>query len=307
MLGYITDPSAEGGLTRRDLPEPQPGEHDVVVEVAAYAINRGELALLAQRPDGWRPGQDVAGVVRAAAADGSGPPVGSRVVGLADGGGWSERVAVPSHRVAVLPDAVSFAQAAALPVAGLTALRALRTGGPLLGGRVLVTGASGGVGSFAVQLARVAGALVTAHVSGPSRAEPVRALGAAAVVTAIGRDSGPFDLVVDGVGGSVLTEALRRLAPGGSLTAYGVASGQRSDIAFYDFAAAAPGGRLQGFFLYRSGEQTFGEDLAALAELVADGRLSPQLGVVRDWSETVAAVAALRARQVTGKVVLTRL
>ncbi|HZD01395.1 MAG TPA: zinc-binding dehydrogenase [Actinomycetes bacterium] len=306
MLGYITDPSAPGGLTRRDLPEPRPGEHDVVVEVAAYAVNRGELSLLQQRPDSWPPGQDVAGVVHVAAADGSGPPVGTRVVGIADKGGWSERVAVPSHRVAALPDAVTFPQAASLPVAGLTALRGLRTGGPLLGRRVLITGASGGVGSFAVQLARVAGAAVTAHVSGPSRVEQVRAIGADAVITTIGPDSGPFDLVLDGVGGPVLTDAVRRLALGGTVTAYGLAGGQRSDIAFYDFAASTPGGRLQGFFVYRTGEETFGEDLAILAGLVADGRLAPQLGMVRDWSETVDAVSALRARQVTGKVVLSR-
>ena len=305
MLGHITDPAADGGLARRDLPEPQPGPHDVVVDVRAYAVNRGELALLGQRPDGWCPGQDVAGVALRAATDGSGPAPGTRVVGLADQGGWSERVAVPSHRVAALPDAVAFPQAAALPVAGLTALRALRTGGPLLGRRVLVTGATGGVGSFAVQLARAAGAAVTAHVSGPSRAEVARELGAAEVVTGIGQDSGPFDLVLDGVGGGVLTDALHRLAPGGTVTAYGMAGGQPSELAFFDFRSAAPGGRLEGFFVYRTNEATFGEDLAALAGLVADGRLAPRLGVVRDWSETLAAVAALRARQATGKVVLT--
>jgi NADPH2:quinone reductase len=112
--------------------------------------------------------------------------------------------------------------------------------------------------------------------------------------------------VLDGVGGPVLTDALRRLAPGGTLTAYGMASGQRSELAFFDFGAAAPGGRLQGFFVYRSGEETFGQDLGLLAALVADKRLSPLLGVVRDWSETVAAVDALRSHQATGKVVLTR-
>jgi NADPH2:quinone reductase len=306
MLGHVTDPSAEGGLALRELPEPRPGAHDVLVEVAAYAVNRGELSLLARRPDGWTPGQDVAGVVAAAAADGSGPAAGTRVVGIADQGGWSQRVAVPSHRVAALPDTVGFPEAASLPVAGLTALRALRTGGPLLGRRVLITGASGGVGSFAVQLARAAGALVTAQVSGPSRVEAARALGADEVVTAVGPDSGPFDLVLDGVGGPLLTEALRRLAPGGTMTAYGLASGQPSEVAFSDFRGAAPGGTLQGFWVYRTGEATFGEDLAALAALVADGRLAPRLGAVRDWSETLAAVAALRARQVVGRVVLTR-
>jgi NADPH:quinone reductase-like Zn-dependent oxidoreductase len=213
---------------------------------------------------------------------------------------------VPSHRVAAFPDTVSFPQAAALPVAGLTALRALRTGGPLLGRRVLVTGASGGVGTFAVQLAVAAGAQVTAHVRGPSRVDAVSSLGAAAVTTAIGPHDGPFDLVLDGVGGPVLSAAVRRLARGGLATAYGLASGLRSEIAFFDFAGAAPGGRLEGFFLYRTGEETFGDDLAALAGLIADGRLDPQIGVLRDWTETVEAVNELRERRATGKIILTR-
>ncbi|HZD73495.1 MAG TPA: zinc-binding dehydrogenase [Actinomycetota bacterium] len=305
MLGYITDPTAPGGLDRRDLPAPEPTPHQAVIEVAAYAVNRGELALLAQRASGWTPGQDLAGVVLAAAADGTGPAVGERVVGMADWGGWSERVAVPTHRIAPLPASVTFPQAAALPVAGLTALRALRTGGPLLGRRVLVTGASGGVGSFAVQLALAAGAAVTAQVSGPSRIEQARALGADGVVTEIGEDSGPFDLVLDGVGGSVLVDAIHRLAVGGRVTAYGLAGGERSQLAFSDFREATPGATLQGFFVYRTGEETFGEDLAILARMVADGRLHPLLGVVREWSHTVEAVDALRSRQATGKVVLT--
>ena len=303
MRGFITDPAAADGLELRELPDPQPGEHDVLIEVRAYAINRGELSLLERRSDGWTPGQDVAGVVIAAAADGTGPPVGARVVGPADQGGWSERVAIPSHRVAELPDGVSFEQAAALPVAGLTALRTLRTGGPLLGRRVLVTGASGGVGSFAVQLARIAGAKVTALVSGENRVAAAAALGASQVVTELSDDVGPFELAVDGVGGDVLVQAVHRLAPGGTLTAYGVAGGGTSTLAFYDFA---PLSRMLAFFIYRTGEETFGEDLRVLAELVAARQLDPRLGLVRDWTDTAAAVDALRKRSVTGKVVLSR-
>jgi NADPH:quinone reductase len=306
MLGYVTDPAAPAGIIRRELPEPEPGEHDVVVEVHAYSVNRGELALIEGRPDGWNPGQDVAGVITVAAADGTGPPAGTRVVGIADQGGWSERVAIPSHRVAPLPDSVSYTEAAPLPVAGLTALRALRTGGSLLSSSVLITGASGGVGTFAVQLARIAGAVVTAQVSRPARVAAVSALGAAKVIIEIGAEAGPFNLVLDGVGGEVLTAAVRRLARGGVLTAYGVASGQRSDIAFYDLAAAAPGGRMEGFFIYSTGEETFGQDLAVLALLVAEGKLSPQIGAPRNWSATPEAVLALRRHEVTGKAVLVR-
>lgn len=304
MLGHITDPNAPGGLDRRELPDPQPGPGDVLVAVRAYAVNRGELSLLEQRTDGWLPGQDVAGEVLAQASDGSGPPPGTRVVGPADGGGWCERVAIPSHRVAVLPDGVSFADAAALPVAGLTALRALRTGGPLLGRRVLITGATGGVGSFAVQLAVAGGAHTTALVSSERRVEAARELGPHDVLTAL-NDAGPFDLVVDGVGGEGLADAIHHLAPGGTVTAYGVAGGRpQTPLAFFDFAQA-PLGKLLGFFVYATGEETFGADLAVLAGLVADGRLRVQKGVERDWSGTREAVQALRDRQVTGKVVLT--
>lgn len=304
MLGYITDPRAEAGLDRRELPEPRPSEHDVVVEVRAYAINRGELNLLQQRPEGWMPGQDIAGVVVSAAADGSGPPLGTRVVGVADGGGWSQRVALPSYRVAPIPDTVSFAEAAPLGVAGLTALRVLRTGGPLLGRRVLVTGASGGVGHFAVQLARVAGAHVTAHVSGDHRVELVRGLGANEAVTKIDERLAPFDLIVDGVGGQVLVDALHRLAPGGTLSAYGNAGGERAQIVFGDFRGA-PGGCLKGFFVYGTDLRTFGEDLGYLARLIAQGQLRVHSEVRWDWGQTREALERLRQHRATGKVVLT--
>ncbi len=304
MLGYITDPKAEAGLDHREVPAPTPGPGDVVVEVRAFAVNRGELGLLQQRADGWMPGQDVAGVIAAAASDGTGPAVGTRVVGVADGGGWSQRVAIPSYRVAPIPDSVSFADAAPLGVAGLTALRALRTGGPLLGRRVLVTGASGGVGHFAVQLAKVAGAHVTAHVSGEHRTSVARELGADVVSTAIDQSVGPFDLIVDGVGGQVLVDALHRLAPGGTMSCYGNASGQKAELVFGDFRGA-PGGCLKGFFVYGTDTRTFGEDLGYMARLIAEGRLTIHSEVRTDWRDARAAIDRLRQHNATGKVVLT--
>ena len=303
MLGYITDPNAPGGVDLRELPEPTAAPSDVVVDVRAYAINRGELHLLQLRPNGWTPGQDVAGVVVRAAADGHGPQPGTRVVAAADGGGWSERVSVPSYRVAAIPENVSFADAAALPVAGLTALRALRTGGSLLGRRVLVTGASGGVGIFAIQLALVAGAHVTALVSGSHRLEAVRALGAHDVRTSLDDVPARFDLVLDGVGGPVLVDALHHLAPDATVAAYGMASGEKSTVAFTDFRGAA-NARLVGFFVYQTDLQTFGEDLGYLAALIGARRLRVP-GARRDWKETRDAVGLLRRREATGKVVLT--
>lgn len=302
MRGFVTDPTADGGLrVANDLPEPSPAPDEVVVEVGAFGINRGELFLLRQRDDGWRPGQDVAGVVVAAADDGGGPPTGTRVVAVVDGAGWSERVAVPSHHVAPLADGVGVAQAATLPIAGLTALRALRLGGAVLGRDVLVTGATGAVGSLAVQLAAAAGARVTAHVSGPQRREQAEALGVDAVVWDL-EDTGPFHLVLDGVGGHVLRAAVEHLVGGGTAVTYGTMAGA-AELGL-DAFRPAPMARVIGFFHYLP-EETKGEDLAILARLVADGRLRPHIGVERDWGELREVLALLADKQVRGKAVLT--
>src|SRR3954449_8611698 len=153
MLAVVNTPGGPEPVAIREVAEPEPKPHEALVAVHAFSLNRGELRLFAARPEGWRPGQDIAGIVLRAAADGSGPTAGTRVVGLCDWHGWAERAAVPSHRVAPIADNVPFAAAAALPVAGLTALRTLRHGAPLLSKRVLITGAAGGVGNLAVQLA----------------------------------------------------------------------------------------------------------------------------------------------------------
>ena len=105
-----------------------------------------------------------AGVVDETAPDGSGPANSTRVVGMLPSGAWAERIRVPSNAVAALPDEVTDAQAATLPVAGLTALHALRQDGLLLGRKVLIDGASGGVGHLACQLAAASGAIVYGHV-----------------------------------------------------------------------------------------------------------------------------------------------
>lgn len=304
MRGFITGPDAPGGLRlAEDLPEPEPSGDELIVEVRAYGINRGETYLLQQRPQDWRPGQDVSGVVVRAATGGNGPSEGARVVGIVDGAGWSERVGAPLERVATLPDSVSFEQAASLPIAGLTALRALRTGGPLLGKRVLITGATGAVGQFAVQLAVAAGAHVTAQVSGPEREEQARALGAHEVAVTLDDEGlGPFDLALDGVGGDVLRQAVHRLAPGATAATYGTMTGP-AELGMSDFSGA-PLAKVMGFF-HHIPEDERGADLATLAGFVADGSLDPLLGVVRDWRETREVLDDLRERRIRGKAVLT--
>lgn len=302
MLGYETYPEARGGLRIvENLPRPVPGTHDVVVEVRAFSINRGELALITSRSNGWRPGQDVSGVISAVGPDVTEFEVGDRVVAVADGGGWSEQVAVPEMYVASLPDEVSFSDAAALPIAGLTALRALRNGGSLLGRRVLVTGATGAVGGFAIQLARAAGATVTAQVSAPERERQVRELGAHHVVTNL-NGSGPFELACDGVGGEVLTAIASELVPEGVAVSYGTSGGQ-AKLGLLDFAKS-PNAKVIFLFHSRPEEQK-GNDLAILAEKVAHGSIRPLIGRRSDWNELPDALSALKERRVRGKAVLT--
>jgi NADPH:quinone reductase-like Zn-dependent oxidoreductase len=169
VLAVVNTPGAAAPIALREVPEPQPAPNEALVEVRAFSLNRGELRLFQARPEGWRPGQDISGVVVQRAADGNGPKAGARVVALTDNAGWAERAAVPTHRMAILPDNVLLEEAAALPVAGLTALRTLRHGAPLLGKRVLITGAAGGVGHLATQIAARSGARVTAVVGRPER------------------------------------------------------------------------------------------------------------------------------------------
>lgn len=304
MLGVVNTPDGPAPVELRDLPEPQPAPNQALVAVRAFSLNRGELRSFRNNLEGWVPGQDVAGEVLQAAADGSGPPVGSRIVALMDEGGWAERIAVPTHRTAVLRDAVSYAAAATLPVAGLTALRTLRHGAPLLGRRVLVTGAAGGVGHLAVQLAARSGAHVTAVVGSPARGSGLDELGAAEVVVGIEAARGRFALVLESAGGASLTAALRLVEPNGAVVLFGNSSAEHSTIAFADFRTAQ-NARLQSFFYFTSGpEEQFAPDLALLVSLIADGALRPVIGLERSWRELAGVANALRDRRVAGKAVL---
>ena len=300
MLALVNTPNGAGPVELRDLPEPEPAANEALVEVRAFSLNRGELRLMQTRPEGWRPGQDISGVVLRAAAEGMGPPAGARVVALTDNAGWAQRAAVPAHRMAVLPDNVRFEEAAALPVAGLTALRTLRFGAPLLGKRVLVTGAAGGVGHLAVQIAARSGAEVTAIVGNPERGRHVR--GAAAIVTGIDEATGRFALILEAVGGASLAAAIARVEAKGTVVIFGNSSGEPTAINFRDFAEHQ-NARIQSFSYFTSEpEERFAPDLALLASLVGDGSVVPHV-VESSWHDIARIGPALRDRRIAGKAI----
>jgi NADPH:quinone reductase-like Zn-dependent oxidoreductase len=212
---------------------------------------------------------------------------------LVDEAGWAQRVAVSTDRLAVLPEEVSFASAATLPVAGTTALRTLRHGGDLAGQRVLITGASGAVGRFQIQIAREQGALVTA-IAAARHAEDLRGLGAERVVESIEQAEGLFSLITESVG----------VAPGGTIVMFGSSSGELTPVGFRQFVPGHEGARLQTFAYYTSGSG-IGVDIASLLTLVAAGRLETRVSLTMPWTDITKAVDALRQRSFSGKAILT--
>ncbi|MDQ1203882.1 zinc-binding dehydrogenase [Microbacterium sp. SORGH_AS_0862] len=290
--------AADRRLTAREVPEPVPAPDEAVVEVLASSVNRGELALIAMRGEGWRPGQDVAGVVAAAAQDGSGPARGTRVVGLAEQGAWSERVAVRASRLAEVPVNVELETAAALPMAGLTALRTVRSLGSILGAKVLVTGPRGGVGSLQVQLARLGGADVTGLVRAPGSGESESGF-----VSDLG-DGGAFDAALDAIGGDTLRAVVGSLRPGGKVVWFGSGSAEPTALSIYDFVGHE-GVSISTYFSYVQDPLQDADDLGVLLRLVEQGTL--QLDIDSRWPLTDAQTAMERmsASGVRGKVLLT--
>jgi NADPH:quinone reductase-like Zn-dependent oxidoreductase len=303
MKALIAAGQAPGGVAFAEVDEPAPTADQAIVEVAAFSVNRGETYQLERPRPGWRPGKDIAGVVTAAATDGSGPAAGTRVVGHADQDGWAQRVAVPAGRLAELPGQMSFVTAAALPLAGLAALRLLRVTGPLPSRTVLLTGASGGLGHYFTELAAGQGALVTAVSASAGRGQRLRELGATAVVTDVDSAVPPFEIGIDSVGGATTKAVWHRLVPHGLLVWLGQASRARPELDYFDWDGALSVTIRK--FNYLDSTHSEAEDLATLVRLVAAGRLHPEIGRADNWSRTGDAIQALLNREVPGNLVLT--
>ncbi|MFZ0323531.1 MAG: zinc-binding dehydrogenase [Actinomycetes bacterium] len=305
MKALVTPGTGRLELVLRDVDEPSPASGQALVAARATSLNPGEVRTIPGAPDGEILGWDVAGTVVEAAADGSGPPVGTRVVGLVSSGAWAQRVAVSTHALATIPDEVSFTDAATLPIAGLTALRALEMGGLLVGRQVLVTGGAGGVGRIAVQLAHLAGAQVTAVVGRPERAAGLHDLGARTIAVGMENATALYDLVLESVGGPSLTHALEHLAPQGVLVTYGRSSFEPAAIDPAWFGSHS-GATMIGLLVFTEVEQRrLGTaQLTTLLDLVARGVLDTQVSIDVPWSDATAAAQALMARSVQGKAVL---
>lgn len=309
MKAVMVSPTAIGRLAIEETDVPTPLPNEAVVRVQAFSLNRGEVRRAQTADSGARIGWDLAGVVETGAADSSGPKAGTRVVGILRTGAWAESVTVGTDFLAPIPENVTLSQAATLPVAGLTALHALYKRGVLIGKNVLVTGATGGVGDFAIQLSKLSGATVTSHIRRAEQSEFVKTAGADHL--AIGenleaaKEYGPFDLVIESVGGEILGTALTLLAERGVCVSFGTSAGNSVTFdaqKFYPLGGAS----LYGLFLFDELKWTEAGavGLTCLAKLVADGKLKPQISVEDDWINVGATAQSLLDRKYLGKAVL---
>lgn len=302
------------------VPVPTIGDHEVLVHVAAAGVDRGTWHCMTGRPYLMRlmgfglrrprrlvAGLDVAGTVVAVGAAVTRFAVGDEVYGFSHGS-FAEYAVAPEEKLAAKPTALSFAQAAAVPVSGVTALHAvLDRGGVAAGQRVLVVGASGGVGSYAVQVAATTGAHVVGVCSG-AKADLVRALGADEVVDYTREDfttsTQPYDVVID-IGGNTPVSRLRSvLAPTGTLVLVGGETGGRWTGGFGRSLRAAARSPFVRQHLTMQMPSEHHAGLERLSALIEAGSVTPSVERTYPLDRATDAVAAVAAGRVRGKVVV---
>jgi putative PIG3 family NAD(P)H quinone oxidoreductase len=305
-----------------ELPEPGFSVSEVLVDVRAAGLNRADLLQLRGHyppPPGESavPGLELAGVIEAVGSEVTGWAPGARVMALVAGGGKGERAAVPAGQLLPVPERLSFEEAAAIPEAALTAWTNLVAEGRLAAGEtVLISGANGGIGTFAVQLARELGGRVLAAGRSRERLEPLRELGieellidgpglAEAVRERTGGEGA--DLALDLVGGEHFGERLAALRRRGRMVLVGVLAGARAEIDLADVLRRRL--RIRGSVLRARSREEKAELVRAFGELanerLADGRLRPVLARTFPFSDVAGAYRAVTEGGTVGKVVVT--
>lgn len=305
-------------LSLREIESPTPGPGEVLIRVHAAGVNPADwhlmtgvpyLARLAfglRRPKNRVRGADVAGVVNSAGPGVTAFSAGDRVFGVAKGS-FAEFSVAAVGSIAHLPDSLSFAQGAAIPLAGCTALNAVRNAGLVSAGqRVLVIGAGGGIGTFAVQLAVALGASVTG-VCSTSKLELVRSIGAETVIDyTVDELTGhpAFDVIIDTAGNRPLSLLRSMLTPRGRIVIVGAEGGGN--------VVGNTGRQLQALLKPRAQQRAIGlfstestADLESLLEFVAAGTVRPVIDREYPLAEAAAAITRMTDGLAHGKLVLT--
>ncbi|MEC3992445.1 zinc-binding dehydrogenase [Actinacidiphila sp. DG2A-62] len=309
MKAMIVEPSRE--LALAEVPEPAPGPGQALVEVEAIGV--GYVDVMARRGDdahfpgvGSVLGLEVVGRVRAASGVAE-ELVGKRVLALPDSGGYAERVAADADRLLPAPEGADPVEVVALGLNALVAEGALHRTGLAAGERVLVRGASGGIGVLATQIAHARGAEITAVTSSPEKAERLRTLGAAKVIdrTRADRPEDTYDVVVDTVAGPQVGEYLQLLRPNGRYVLCGGAGGvpgsEVFDLLLRDFHRSPT---LLAFSLMSVAPAGRRRSWDRVVELFADGRLSAVLDTTFPLTQAATALRRVESGTSFGKVVL---
>ncbi len=304
-----------------EVDRPGVAADEVLVQVRAAGLSRGTWHLMTgqpylmrvmgfglRRPKNPVAGQDMAGVVVEVGSNVTRFEAGDEVFGIARGA-FAEYAAAPQDKLAHKPPGISFAEAAVAPVSAITALQALRDKGRVEAGqKVLVIGASGGVGTYAVQLAKVFGAHVTG-VSSTAKVDLVLRLGADHVVDYTSEDfadgNGRYDLILDIGGNSSLSRLRRALQPTGTLVIVG---GEEGGKLAGGFSRTLRAPLLSLFVSQRLAMHTTKEhyaDLDVLRPLLQDGSIASAIDTIYPLAETPDAVRHLEAGQVRGKIAIT--
>jgi NADPH:quinone reductase-like Zn-dependent oxidoreductase len=310
-------------LKLRDIDRPSIGDREVLVQVRAAGVDPGVWHLMTGEPYlvramgfGLRKpkvavrGRDVAGVVEAVGVHVTRFRPGDEVFGTCESGSFAEYAAAPEKRLARKPANVSFAQAAVVPISGVTALQGVRDCGRVKSGQeVLVIGAAGGVGSFAVQIARAFGAKVTG-VCSTSKADLVRSLGADDVIDythdEIDCHGARYDVVIDTAGNRPLSVLRRAMTPHGTLVLVGGEHGGSRVLGGFDRQLRAPlvsmfaGQRLRGLIAKERAE-----DLDALTRLIESGAVTPVIDRTYALADAPDAIRYLAEGHAAGKAVVT--
>jgi NADPH2:quinone reductase len=307
MRALVADPDSSPALKLADVPEPSPGPGELLLRMEAASVNRGEIRTAAKQPPGKVIGWDVVGTVLEVGEGVGGINTGDRVVALnPQGGSFAEQVVVPAEWSAPLPSNADPVEVSTLPVAGITAVNILRLPRTHAGDRVLITGAAGGVGQLAVQLAVAEKAVVTGQVGSEERGRVVAELGAEPLVhPGDGSEiDGEFDVVIDGIGGQMFAPLLRATAFKGRYVLFGNSAGGESTFKVEDLYPKAL--TLSGFRVFQSVEPDQAvRDLLMLSEQVASGQLRSKVQATAPLTDALPLLRDLIDRKVTGKVVIT--
>jgi NADPH:quinone reductase-like Zn-dependent oxidoreductase len=322
MKAIVQDSYARSDvLLLREVADPTPKEREVLVAVHAAALHIGDLMLMRgepyvmrlgaglRRPKKSSPGFDFAGIVKTVGQKVSGVAPGDEVFGEATGGSCAEYVVASPEKMAAKPGALTFEEAAAVPVSGVTALKGIRDAGKVTAGdRVLVNGATGGVGIYAIQIAKSLGAEVTA-VCGPANVELARELGADHVIDYTAADythgGARYDLILDNVANRSLADSRKAVAAGGSY----ISNSARSEGRWFGAFGRMMRAGISSMFIPKQGRPFYSpvrrQDLLDLNELIHGEQLRPIIDRTYPLAETAAAMDYIAGGHASGKTVIT--